>query len=63
MIGYAKYFDSNKKMSFKVSDKKVNSKPVYGDIDKYIKTKIRSNGDKISKNFQDKKIPNENTSY
>ena len=35
--------------------KEVDSNPVYGNIDKYIKTKIKSYGDKISKNFQDKK--------
>ena len=59
MIGYAKYFDSNKTMSFKVIDKKLlkkyikiweiissligkefDSELVYGDNDKYIKTKI-----------------------
>ena len=79
MIGHAKYFDSNKTMSFKVSDErllkkfnkiwesnlsvsnllrvKFDSEPVYGDNDKYIKTKINSYGDKISTNFQGKKIP------
>ena len=47
MIGYAKYFGINKKMSFKIIDKKLlkkyknqhfndiefDSKPVYGDSD------------------------------
>ena len=37
--------------------KEVDSNPVYGNSDKYIKTKIKSYGDKISKNFQDKKTP------
>ena len=60
MIGYVKCFDSNKTMSFKVSDDKLLKKyskilekisnlmnvefdiePVYGDNDKYIKTKIK----------------------
>ena len=60
MIEYVKYFDSNKTMSFKVTDKKLlkkyskiwekvnnlmdikfDSELVYGDNDKYIKTKIR----------------------
>ena len=59
-----KQFDSNKKMSFKVSDNKLlkkykkmwekvgnllnaefDSGPVYGDVDKYIKTKIKMYGD------------------
>ena len=57
MIGYVKYFDSNKTMSFKVIDEELlrkytevwgkissfmknefDSEPVYGNIDKYIKT-------------------------
>ena len=38
-----------------------DSEPVYGDNDKYIKTKI--NGDKVNTNLQGKKIPKENTSY
>ena len=37
--------------------------PVYGDNDKYIKTKIKLYGDKINTNFQGKKIPTENASY
>ena len=76
MIGYAKYSDDNKIMSFKVTDKqllkkynkiwekveellnvKFESKPVYGDDDKYIKTKIKSYGDKVNTNFQGKKVP------
>ena len=36
---------------------KFDSEPVYGDNDKYIKTKIKSYGDKINTNFQGKKIP------
>ena len=42
---------------------KFDSEPVYGDNDKYIKTKIKSFGDKINTNFQGKKIPKENASY
>ena len=60
MVGYVKNFDSNKTMSFKVSDNKLlkkynkiwdkisnliniefDSEPVYGDNDKYRKTKIK----------------------
>ena len=63
MIGYVKHFDSNKTMSFKVSDNKLlkkykkiwekignllniefNSEPIYVDVDKYIKTKIKLMG-------------------
>ena len=81
-IGYVKHFDSNKKMSFKVSDNKVlkkynkiwgkinnlmniefDSKPVYGDGDKYIKTKIKMYEDRVNTNFQGKKVPKENASY
>ena len=87
MIGYVKCFDSNKTMSFKVSDKKLlkeytkmwrrviwgrvsslidkkfDCEPVYGESDKYIKTKIKSFGDKINTIFQGKKVPKENSSY
>ena len=41
---------------------KLDSEPVYGDNDKYIKTKIKQYGDKINTNFQGKKIPKENAS-
>ena len=40
-----------------------DSEPVYGDNDKYIKTKIKLHGDKVNANFQDKKLPKENASY
>ena len=42
---------------------KFDSEPVYGDNYKYIKTKIKSYGDKINTNFQGNKIPKEGTSY
>ena len=76
IIGYVKYFDSNKTIYFKANDKKLlkkytkilervsslmnikfYSEPVYGDNDKYIKTKIKSYGDKINTTFQGKKTP------
>ena len=37
-----------------------DSEPIYGDIDKYMKTKIKSYGDKVNTNFQGKKILKEN---
>ena len=37
------------------------SKPVYGDDDKYIKTKITIYADSIVTNFHNKKIPKENS--
>ena len=37
------------------------SKPVYGDDDKYIKTKIKIYADSIVTNFHNKKIPKENS--
>ena len=71
MIGYVKNFDSNKTISFKVSDNKLlkkynkiwekisnlmniefDSEPVYGDNDKYIKTKIKMYEDRVNTNFQ-----------
>ena len=39
-----------------------DSEPVYGDNNKYIKTKIKSYGDKVNTNFQGNKIPKENAS-
>ena len=36
-----------------------NSKPIYGDDDKYIKTKIKIYGDSVNTNFQNKKMPKE----
>ena len=39
------------------------SDPVYGDSNKYIKTKIKSCGDKVNTNFQGKKVPKEKASY
>ena len=39
-----------------------DSEPVYGDVDKYIKTKIMY-GDRLDTHFQGKKVPKENASY
>ena len=36
-----------------------DSKPVYGDNDKYIKTKIKIYGGSVNTNFQGKKMPKE----
>ena len=78
MTGYAKKFEFNLTMSFKISDKellkkydqiwkriekllkiKFDSKPVYGDDEKYIKTKIKTYNDSVITNFHNKKIPKE----
>ena len=40
-----------------------DSETVYGDVNKYIKTKIKIYGDRVNTNFQDKKVPKENASY
>ena len=42
---------------------KFDSEPVYGDNDKYIKTKINLYRDEVNTNFQGKKVPKENASY
>ena len=39
------------------------SEPVYGDVDKYIKTKIKTYRNKVNTNFQGQKVPKEDTSY
>ena len=54
------------KISQKISSlltKKFDSDPVYGDNDKYKKTKIKQYRDKINTNFQGKKIPPKKKSY
>ena len=40
-----------------------DSEPVYGDGDKYIKTKIKIYGGRVNTNFQGKNVPKENVSY
>ena len=40
-----------------------DSEPVYGDVDKYIKTKIKIYEDRVNTNFQGQKVPKENASY
>ena len=42
---------------------KFDSEPVYGDNDKYIKTKIKIYDVNIKTNFHGKKIPKQNRSY
>ena len=44
-------------------DVQFGSYPVYGDNEKYIKTKIRMYEDRVITNFQGKKAPKENASY
>ena len=39
---------------------KFNSEPVYGDNNKYMKTKIKIYDGNINTNFQGKKLPKEN---
>ena len=42
-------------------NKEFDSELLYGDSDTYIKTKVKSYGDKINTNFQGKKIAKEST--
>ena len=61
-----KLIEKYKKISKKVSnlrDKKFDNEPVYGDNDKYIKTKIKIYNGNVNTNFQGKKVPKENTAY
>ena len=41
---------------------KFDNETVYGDNDKYIKTKIKVYGNNVNTNFQGKKVPKENAS-
>ena len=77
MTGYARKFDENTTMSFRVSNKQLlknynktwekieklikmnfESKPVYGDDEKYIKTKIKIFTESLITNFHHKKCLN-----
>ena len=81
MTGYAKKFNENMTMSFRVNNKQLlknynkiwekieklmridfESKPVYGDDDKYIKTKIKIHAHNTITNFDNKKMPKEKAS-
>ena len=44
-------------------DIKLDSEPVSGDNDKYIKTNIKIHSHKVNTNFLGKKVPKENASY
>ena len=76
MTGYARKFNENATMSFRVNNKQLlknynkiwekveklmkidfESKPVYGDDDKYIKTKAKIYAGSMITNFHSKKYP------
>ena len=40
-----------------------DNESVYGDNNKYIKTKIKKYEDRVNTNFQSKKVPKESASY
>ena len=44
-------------------DKEFDSETIYGDVDKYIKAKIKTYENKVDTNFQGQKVPKENASY
>ena len=54
-----KKYDQIWKIIEKLLKTKFGSKPVYGDDEKYIKTKIKTYGDSVISNFHSKKIPKE----
>ena len=49
--------------NYNLIDKEFDSKPVSGDNDKFIKTKIKLYEKKVNRNFQGKEIPKENVSH
>ena len=53
-----KYYQIWKRIE-KLLKLKFDSKPVYGEDEKYIKTKIKTYGDSVITNFHSKKIPKE----
>ena len=65
-VSYKKLLKKYKKIWEKVGNLlniESDSEPVYGDVDKYIKTKLKTYGDKVNTNFQGQKVPKENASY
>ena len=42
---------------------KFDSEPIYGDVDKYIKTKIKVYGNRVNTNFHGQEVPKENATY
>ena len=56
MINFLKKYNKIWRKVSSLTNIKLDSEPVYGDSDKYIKTKIKLYGDKINTNFQSKKI-------
>ena len=42
---------------------KFDGGPIYGDVDKYIKTKIKTYGDRVNTNFHGQKVHKENATY
>ena len=42
---------------------KFDSEPIYGNVDKYIKIKIKTYGNRVNTNFQGQKVSKENAAY
>ena len=64
-VGDSKLLKNYNKIWEKISNLmsiEFDSEPVYGDNDKYIKTKIKMYEDRVNTNFQGKKVPKENAS-
>ena len=57
--GLLKKYDQIWKRIEKLLKLKFDSEPVYGEDEKYIKTKIKTYGDSVITNFHSKKIPKE----
>ena len=65
-VNYNKLLKKYNKVWERVSNSlniEFDSEPVYGDNDKYIKTKIKMYEDRVNINFDGKKVPKENVSY
>ena len=65
-VGDNKLFKKYNKIWEKISNImniELGNEPVYGDNDKYIKTKIKMCEDGVNTDFQGKKVPKENASY
>ena len=59
-------FKNSKKIWKKISNLmniEFDSEPIYGDVDKYLKTKIKMYGDRVNTKFHGEKVHKENASY
>ena len=63
IISYGKRYKKIWEKAGNLLNIEFDSEPLYGDLDKYIKTKVKAHGDRVNTIFQGQKVPKENASY